>query len=145
MKLTRYHNSPLANSFADLESLFNVSTSGVSPFFDFVNRVAHVANDPPRSNHALYEDDDAFYARFDLPGVKKEELSVDLNSRQLDLAVLHDVDQGDDTKREATWKRSFTVPEGIDSVKVNAKLEEAVLTIALPKAEASKPRSIAID
>ncbi len=45
-----------------------------------------------------------------------------MNSRQLDLAVLHDVDQGDDTKREATWKRSFTVPEGIDSVKVNAKI-----------------------
>ncbi len=129
MKLTRYHNSPLTTSFPDFV--------GISPFFDFANRLARLSL-PEYSAEvgAFYEDDDNYYARFDLPGVKRENLTVDLNAGQLELAVKYDDSDGQ-------AKRSVTVPENVNSEGVSAKLEDGVLTVTLPKAE--KPKALSIE
>ena len=46
--------------------------------------------------------------------------------------------------RPANYRRSFELPEFVDREKVSAQLDQGVLTLHLPKAEAVKPRRIEI-
>jgi HSP20 family protein len=43
-----------------------------------------------------------------------------------------------------TFSRSFTLPDDVDSARVEARLKDGVLYLTLPKSEAAKPRQIAI-
>ena len=48
-------------------------------------------------------------------------------------------------RRYGRFERSFTLPRSIDTANVTARHENGVLTIVLPKAEASKPRRVEIE
>ena len=48
-------------------------------------------------------------------------------------------------RRYGRFERSFTLPRSIDTSRVTARHENGVLTIVLPKVEASKPRRIQIE
>jgi HSP20 family protein len=71
------------------------------------------ASSPPLN---ISQDDDNFYFRAEVPGIKPAELSI-----------------------SALRNRGSVDPEGID-----ARYAEGVLTLALPKAEQTKPRQIAV-
>jgi HSP20 family protein len=43
-----------------------------------------------------------------------------------------------------TFSRSFTLPDDVDSARVEATLKDGVLYLTLPKSEAAKPRQITI-
>ena len=43
-----------------------------------------------------------------------------------------------------TFLRSFVLPKGVDATAVEARYEQGVLTVTLPKREESKPRTIAV-
>jgi HSP20 family protein len=85
----------------------------------------------------------------DIPGVKKENVDIDLNENTLTInaqvektglpgtALYKEYDYGD-------YKRSFTVSNIIDQSKISAELKNGVLTVVLPKAETAKPRKIEI-
>lgn len=93
----------------------------------------------------LYEDEDAFHLRVEMPGVKKDELRVELEN-----AVLTVTCERRDTGRQgaetaACCARSVSLPDGVAADKLRAKLEDGVLTVTMPKCEASKPRAIQID
>ena len=47
-------------------------------------------------------------------------------------------------RKFGSFRRSFTLPSGVDADKVEAKFAHGVLTLDLPKAEAAKPRRIAV-
>ena len=49
-----------------------------------------------------------------------------------------------DAREDATYRRTFRIADGVQADKVTATLENGVLTVTLPKAEALKPRQIAI-
>ena len=131
MKLARYYNYPVANP-----------VNGFSPFFfDIANRLVSGfdrATTPALFDGTeMYEDDDHYYARIEMPGVKKDDLKLNLNGDQMELEA-HTSEENSDHR----WSHSFTVPEGIDSDKVGAKLEDGILTVTLPKVEERKPRAI---
>jgi len=85
----------------------------------------------------------------DMPGVSKENLSIDARDGVLNLTGKVDAP---DNKRKAIYReyeeggftRKFTLGEKIDTEKISAKLTNGVLTLVLPKAEAHKPRKIQI-
>ncbi|HNX05653.1 MAG TPA: Hsp20 family protein, partial [Opitutales bacterium] len=81
------------------------------------------------------------YARFELPGFKKNELSIALENSVLNLSVER---RGEKDGEEVSLSRSITVPDGIDATKVAAKYEDGVLTVTLPKVPESKPKTIEI-
>ena len=86
----------------------------------------------------------------DLPGVKSDDLTIDLHENVLTLtgnATVAAGDGEDELIREyhvGRYYRQFTVSDKIDQDKIEADLTDGVLRLILPKAEASKPRQIAI-
>ncbi|MFH2057672.1 MAG: Hsp20/alpha crystallin family protein [Pseudomonadota bacterium] len=102
----------------------------------------------PRTN--LYEDGDNFEVRVEIPGIAKDDLSVKIQGNYLEISGSRVVDTPEGYKvhrseREtSTFSRSFTLPNDVDSEKVEASLKDGILYLKLPKSEAAKPKQIAI-
>lgn len=98
----------------------------------------------------IAEDGDAITLYADLPGAKKNNLSIDVHDGVLTLtATVEPIDPNyRATYREydiGGFTRSFTLGERIDQSKIEASLKNGILKLVLPKAEAAKPRKIAIN
>jgi HSP20 family molecular chaperone IbpA len=98
----------------------------------------------------IYADDEAITVTADLPGVKKQDLEVDL--REGVLTVTGHVKQPESRLRPVYreygiggYTRRFTVGDKIDQAGISAKLTNGVLELKLPKAERLKPRKIEIN
>ncbi len=96
----------------------------------------------------IYENIEEILLYADLPGVKKEDISIDLDNGQLTLIGNRYFEAGKGVQFEefgsTQYRRVFSVPQGIDLVKVDAELSEGVLKLHLPKSEAVKPRRIEV-
>ncbi len=98
----------------------------------------------------VIEDEEGIILRADLPGVSKENLSIDVSGDTLTLEAT--VDLGEATTmqpvyaevRVANYKRSFVLSRDLDASKIEASLKNGVLNLRLPKAEQAKPRRIAV-
>src|SRR5829696_6355792 len=101
------------------------------------------------------EDGDHIYVEAELPGFKKEEVDITLENQTLTIAAERHERNGNDggnggskgehllrERRYTRFLRSFTLPPTVDEQKVNAKLNDGVLTITLNKREETKPRKI---
>jgi HSP20 family protein len=93
------------------------------------------------------EDRMAFY--LDVPGVKQEDLSVEVEGRVLKVHGERKF-EGDD-KGQTVYGRSYgsfdwswALPEGMDVENLKASLDSGVLTIDIPKHPKAKPRKIPI-
>jgi len=89
------------------------------------------------------EDQANAYVRAELPGVRREDINVELADGTLTITATRRQKTGD---REETFplSRTLAVPETVQADKVGAAYENGVLTVTLPKAEAVKPRKIAV-
>ena len=136
MKLIRYEypNLPSVNDF---DRLFNDVFAGLPRFGGLFDAPA------ARVPADLYEDDENVYARFELPGFKRDELNVQLENAVLTVSVARKANEKE-RREQVQFTRSVTVPEGINAEKVKARFEDGVLTVTLPKQEARKPRAIEI-
>lgn len=142
MKLIRYEypQSPAASAFNRLFDLGGSSMDRVGSIFDdfFSNAVGY--NQPAAD---LYEDEHNYYARFELPGLKKDEVDLELENSVLTISNVEKEKSGEGEVR-TSFRRSISVPDGVDLEKVSASLEDGVLTVTMPKAEARKPRQITV-
>jgi HSP20 family protein len=96
----------------------------------------------------LYENDDAYVATVELPGLQAEDISIDLQEGVLTLsgerkaaaegAFRHERPTGQFTRR-------VELPNRVDSQRVTAAYHDGILTVTLPKAEEAKPRKININ
>jgi HSP20 family protein len=89
----------------------------------------------------IHEDKDNYYATFEVPGVKKEDVKIELNDRLLTVTVDRKEKSGD-SESSFTSTRSISVPDSVKSDGILAKLEDGILTVTLPKSEERKPRQI---
>ena len=97
----------------------------------------------------IVEDPNAITVYADLPGVKRDDLVIDVREGILSLtATVNSLPEHWQSiygeYREGGYERRFTLGDRIDTEKINAKLENGVLALVLPKAEAQKPRKINI-
>ena len=91
------------------------------------------------------EDADAYKLTAELPGMSEKEIGVTLTDGMLTLTgeKKQETEQKDKnyylSEREyGSFKRSFTLPEGIDADKISADFSKGVLTITLPKKPEAK-------
>jgi HSP20 family protein len=134
MKLIRY-DYPALPSFRDFDRLFSEFWGGDPRRGALTNLGAQVPSD-------LYEDDANLYARFELPGFKKDELAIELENSVLTLSAERKAQK--DGEAEVSLSRSVSLPDGIDAEKVSARYEDGVLTVTLPKTPERKPKAIEI-
>jgi HSP20 family molecular chaperone IbpA len=98
----------------------------------------------------IYETDKELMLLADMPGVKADRLAVDL--REGTLTLVGDVDPPEGKDEEAVlveyevgkYFRQFTLSEVIDQQKIEAKLNDGVLILKLPKVEKAAPRKITV-
>jgi HSP20 family protein len=98
----------------------------------------------------IFENDNAITVLADMPGVKAQDLTVDLRESVLTLTgrvTPPDNPKESDVLREyqsGTFFRQFTLSEAIDQAKIDAKLTDGVLRLELPKVEKARPRQITV-
>jgi HSP20 family protein len=98
----------------------------------------------------IYETAEEFVIRADMPGTRRENLDITLEKNQLDIYGRLDEELTNEENlkygeyRLHNSHRTFVVGDGIDREKINATLENGVLTLTLPKSEKLKPRKIEI-
>lgn len=95
------------------------------------------------------EQEDAYSIELDLPGVKREDVDVQLNDHQLTVSgeikekertgILHRR-----TRRVGQFHYAVTLPGDVDPDNVSARLHDGVLTVRVPKSAQAKPRRIQI-
>lgn len=98
----------------------------------------------------IFENDNSITVLSDMPGVKAQDLKIDLRENMLTLTgrvTAPETANESDVLREypsGTFFRQFTLSETIDQTKIDAKLTDGVLRLELPKIERAKPRQIAV-
>ena len=97
----------------------------------------------------LVEAPDQFVLYGDLPGVKPEDVEVQLSNDELTIHgkvvprhesfkfLRHEYGLGD-------YDRTFSVGDAIDASRITAELKDGVLTVLLPKREVLKPRRVEV-
>lgn len=98
----------------------------------------------------MYQKEDSFVIRMDLPGIRKED--VDISTTEDILNVKGDrkplVAKGEEYHREVrygTFSRSFTLPMSVDATKIEAALEDGILEIRLPRVTTAKLARVPIE
>jgi HSP20 family protein len=98
------------------------------------------------------ETEDGFVVEAALPGVKSEDLDITLQNNILTISgeVRQSHTEGAKPnyhrveRRYGRFSRAISLPTQVDSTKVEAQLNNGILRLHLPKAEAVKPRKISI-
>jgi HSP20 family protein len=142
---------------------FNVPTYRVRSPWEELHRVRRqldrMFDDSPQQSVSagvfpllnLTEDTDNYYVRAELPGVKGDELEIQVTGRNLSITGERKIaaeEQGAKyhrREREAgRFSRIVGLPGDVDTDNVEAKLENGILTIVISKAEIAKPKQISV-
>jgi HSP20 family protein len=99
----------------------------------------------------LTEGKDNYYVRAELPGVKGDELDIQVTANNLAISGGRKIAAEEEgaryhrREREAgTFSRMIGLPGEVDTDKVDAKLENGILTVVISKAEIAKPKQITV-
>jgi HSP20 family molecular chaperone IbpA len=98
----------------------------------------------------IFESDREITMLADMPGVKANDLSIDLRESVLTIeGRVEPSESGNEVDllreyRTGNYLRQFTLSEMIDQSKIEAEMKDGVLRLKLPKVEEAKPRKIAV-
>jgi len=98
----------------------------------------------------IFESEGEIVLLADMPGVRAQDLKIDLRDDVLtltgEIAALENADEEDIAIEYeiGTYSRQFTLSEVIDQSKIGAKLKDGVLRLTLPKVAKAKPRKITV-
>jgi len=95
--------------------------------------------------------DDHFEVTAELPGMKQEDVKVELHNNVLSISG----EKKDELEKQernvylcersfGTFRRTFQLPSQLDPNKISAEFKHGVLTVSLPKVEEAKPKQIDI-
>jgi HSP20 family protein len=97
------------------------------------------------------EEADHYLLSAELPGVKPEDIEIAVKGKQVSLqgerkakALPEGARYHRRERNQANFSRLIGLPSEVDADKVEARLENGLLQMTLPKAEAVKPRKIAV-
>jgi HSP20 family protein len=147
MTLMRFRRDPFFSQLASLqdnlnrgfEGLFTPPAEGELPSRDFM---------PPMD---ISEDAVNYTVKTEVPGMKAEDIKIDLTGRTLTLKG--EKKQESETEDEnwhrversyGSWLRRVEMPQAVDPEKIVAQYDDGVLTVRVAKAEEVKPRKIEV-
>ena len=90
-----------------------------------------------------------YWLMFDLPGVKAEDVSIEVNDQVLTVSGTRvpAAEAGEVQQIErafGSFVRNLTLPKGVDSDAITADYADGVLTLKVPKPATAKPKRISI-
>jgi HSP20 family protein len=95
----------------------------------------------------VYENSEEYLVVADLPGVSREDIELQFDRGELTLQARRDGEHDGVLSREfaqVDFRRTFRVPEKVDTQNISAELEQGVLRLRLPKSPEVRPRKIQV-
>ena len=99
----------------------------------------------------ITQDDDNFYLRAEIPGIKPAELSISALRNRVSISGKREIQREHERvsyhrkeRPEGVFNRAVTLPTEVDAERVDARYADGILTLKLPKAEQAKPRQISV-
>ena len=99
----------------------------------------------------ITQDDDNFYVRAEVPGIKTAELAITALRNRVSISGKREIPGERERvsyhrkeRPEGAFDRTVVLPTEVDAERVEARYSEGVLTLTLPKAEQAKPRQISV-
>lgn len=93
----------------------------------------------------ITEEKDSYLVSLAVPGLKKDDFKIDVDGKMITISSEKEETKEEKdkkfTRREynySSFSRSFTLPDEVNQEKIEAKYEEGVLKITLPRKENSK-------
>ncbi len=105
-----------------------------------------------RPESDIFESDNNYLVKVDLPGVTKDNLTIELKNETLTVnaSTEQSTPEGyrslrSERQNRIEFSRTFQLGSGIDGQNIEAKFSDGVLTLTIPKSEKSLPRLIEIN
>lgn len=99
----------------------------------------------------LSETAEALQLRMDVPGIKPDEINIEVSGNTINISGEHKEEKEEKGKtfhrierRSGSFARSISLPAAVKENQVTAEVADGVLTINLPKTEVSKSQKIAV-
>jgi len=98
----------------------------------------------------IWESEQALVLQADVPGVKKDDVEINLDQDVLTISGRVSLDDYNGLRpvysefNVGNFFRRFSLGETIDQAAITADMEEGVLTVTLPKKEKAQPRKITV-
>lgn len=97
----------------------------------------------------IEETEDAFSVKAELPGVEKEDVSINIDKGVLTIKGEKKTETEDKKRHRVecsygSFVRSFTLPQSIKVDDVEAEYNNGILNLTIPKSEEAKPREIEV-
>ena len=97
------------------------------------------------------EDADNYYVDAELPGMSKEDISLELENNVLSIKGERRFERKDEgenyhfvERSYGSFYRSFALPKNVDGGRISAEYKDGVLHVALPKREEVKPTKVEV-
>jgi len=100
----------------------------------------------------IYETDEAIILKAELPGIKKEDVSVEIKDNVLTLRGERvedkEIKEGSYFRKErcfGTFSRAFNLQHRVQPDKIKARFKDGILEVEIPKPEEEKPKQITVN
>ena len=147
MNTTRYESNP----FEMLLRLQDDVNRALSPREGTGSRREHVSQRVWSPSIDVLEDSEKIVIKADLPGIKQDEIDIELTGDTLTLKGERKFE--DEERREnyvrverqyGAFQRTFTIGVPVEADKVSASYRNGILELTVPKAEATRPKKVQI-
>ena len=100
----------------------------------------------------IVEHDDAYIAKVELPGVRKEDVKITMQDDVLTIRGEKHQEKKENKNANfhrierfyGSFQRSFTLPTSVRNENIDAEFSNGILTVRMPKAEEAKPKEIEV-
>lgn len=99
----------------------------------------------------LSETDDSLQIRMDVPGIKADEINIEVSGNTIRISGEHKEEKEEKGKtfhrverRSGSFSRALALPTAVKEDKVSAECKDGVLTITLPKTEVAKTQKVKV-
>ena len=145
MKIVKINQKPEDSLYTPVRSLMD-------DFFNFPTRWDDLyLRDFDNLSANIWEEENKIYVKMAMPGVKKEDIKISVTGDTLSIEGESKQEKEEKEKKyflktfqSCSYSQSFNLPSLVNPDGVEAKFEDGVLTITLPKAKESESKQISI-
>ena len=145
MKIVKINQKPQDSIYTPVRSLMD-------DFFNFPTRWDDLyMREFDNLSANIWEEENKIFVKMAMPGIKKEDLKISVTGDTLSIEGSSKEEKEEKEKKyflktfqSSSYSQSFNLPSLVNPNTVDAKFEDGVLTVTLPKAKESETKQIEI-